>query len=175
VPTDPPEAEPSPEEAHRLHRLRRLLRPHPDIQATLSTNPDHFSPIISKSRLASFRYALAGWLYVMRYQKNVRIQAVATLAVFAVGLWLGLQPMDWALLIIMITLNWMAEFLNAAIEAVVNLASPDLHPMARVSKDVAAATSLLTAVASVIVGALVMGPPLLERVGPSVLRFIISQ
>jgi diacylglycerol kinase len=174
VPTDPRKAKLSSDEVDRLNRLRHWFRPHPDIQATLSTNPDHFSPITSKSRLASFRYALAGWLYVLRYQKNVRIQAIASIAVFALGLWLGLQPLDWALLIIVITLNWMAEFLNAAIEAVVNVASPNLHPMARVSKDVAAATSLLTAVASVIVGALVMGPPLLERVGPGLVRILMS-
>src|SRR5215471_19301389 len=101
---------------------------------------------------------------MLRYQKNVRIQAIATIVVFAVGLWLQLPPISWAILIMMITMNWMAEFFNAALEAVVNLASPEIHPMARVAKDVAAATALLTAVASLIVGALVMGPPLLERI-----------
>src|SRR5258708_11375194 len=146
--------------------VRHLFRLHPDIQATLSAHPDQFSPITSKSRLSSLRYALAGWLYVLRYQKNIRIQIVATVLVFAVGLWLGLHPLDWAILIIMITLNWMAEFTNAALEAVVNLASPEIHPMARVCKDVAAASALLAAVAAVSVGALVIGPPLLERIGP---------
>ncbi len=153
-------------------RQRHRFVFHPDVQATLSTDPDEFSPITSKSRLSSFRYALAGWLYMLRYQKNTRIQAVFTILVFIVGLWLGLRPLDWAILIVMITLNWMAEFTNAAIEAVVNLASPSIHPMARVSKDVAAAVALLAAVASVIVGALVMGPPLLERIGPFIVRVL---
>ena len=147
-------------------RWARFFRLHPDVQATLAAHPDHYSPVTSKSRMASLRYALAGWLYVLRYQKNVRIQAVATILVFAVGLWLALHPLDWAILIVMITLNWMAEFTNAALEAVVNLASPDIHPMARVCKDVAAASALLAAIAAVIVGALVIGPPLLERLGP---------
>src|SRR5258708_12310474 len=145
----------------------RFFRLHPDVQATLSAHPEHFSQITSKSRLASLRYALAGWLYVLRYQKNVRIQAAATILVFAVGLWLALHPLDWAILIVMITLNWMAEFTNAALEAVVNLASPDIHPMARVCKDVAAASALLAAIAAVIVAPLVIGPPLLDRLGPS--------
>jgi len=147
-------------------RWRRLFTPHPDIQATLSAKPDEYSPIISRSRMASLRYALAGWLHMLRYQKNVRIQAIVTILVFAVGLWLALPPISWAILIMMICMNWMAEFFNAALEAVVNLASPEIHPMARVAKDVAAATALLAAVASAIVGALVMGPPLLERVIP---------
>ncbi len=139
---------------------------HPDMQATLATDPDAYSPITSKSRIASLRYALAGWLYMLRYQKNIRIQTVATILVFALGLWLALPPISWAILVLIITINWMAEFTNAAIEAAVNVASPGIHPMARVAKDVAAATTLLAAVAAVIIGALVMLPPLLERLAP---------
>ncbi len=157
----------------RVVSHRRLLAFHPDVQATLSTNPDEFSPITSKSRIASFRYALAGWLYMLRYQKNVRIQIVATVLVFAMGLWLALPPISWAILLLAITLVWMSEFINAAVEAVVNLASPELHPMARVSKDVAAATTLLAAVASTIIGALIMLPPFLEKVGPLIAPLFI--
>lgn len=151
-------------------RRRRFFSLHPDVQATLSTDPDGFSPITSKSRLASLRYALAGWLYMLRYQKNIRIQMVATALVFAVGLWLGLHPLEWAILIMTITFNWMAEFINGALEAAVNLASQEIHPMARVSKDVGAAVSLLAATASLIIGALVIGPPLLERIGPWIVQ-----
>jgi diacylglycerol kinase len=143
---------------------------HPDVKATLSTNPDGYSPITSKSRIASFRYALAGWLFMLRYQKNVRIQAAASILVFTVGLWLTLTPVEWAILILIITINWMTEFLNAAVEAVVNLASPTIHPMARVAKDVAAAATLLAAVAAAIIGGLILGPPLLERLVPLIAR-----
>jgi diacylglycerol kinase (ATP) len=151
-------------------RSRRLFALHPDVQATLSARPEDFSPITSKSRLASLRYALAGWLYMLRYSKNVRIQMVATLLVFGLGLWLSLPPLEWAILILTITINWMAEFINTALEAVVNLASPEIHPMARVCKDIAAAAALLTAVAAVIVGCLVFGPPLLDRAVPWIIH-----
>ncbi len=138
---------------------------HPDIQATLDAKPENYSPITSKSRFASFRYALAGWLYMLRYSKNLRIQGVATILVFGVGLWLSLSPMAWAILVLTITINWMAEFINTALEAVVNLASPEIHPMARVCKDIGASAALITAVAAVIVGFLVLGPPFFERTG----------
>jgi diacylglycerol kinase len=133
---------------------------HPDLQASLSIDPDQFSPITSHSRIASFRYALAGCLHMLRFQKNIRIQAVASVAVCALGLWLRIGAESWAILVLAITFNLMSEFTNAAIEAVVNLASPGLHPMARVAKDVAAGTSLVTACGSVLVGLLVLGPPL---------------
>ena len=143
---------------------RRLFQLHPDIHATLSTNPEEHSPITSHSRVASFRYALAGCLYVVRYQKNIRIQGLVTIVVFAVGLWLGLSTGSWAILVLTVTVNWVAEFTNSAIEAVVNLASPEQHPMARVAKDVAAGTSLLTACASAIIGVLLLGPPLAAKI-----------
>ncbi len=135
------------------------------VLSTMKINPDHHSAMVSPGRLSSFSYALAGWLYMLRHQKNTRIQAVASIAVFALAGWLGLGLMEWAVLILMVTIVWMAEFLNAAIEAVINLASPELHPMAKVGKDVAAAAVLLGAVASVLVGLLVLGPPLLEKLG----------
>ncbi len=144
---------------------RRRWSLHPDIQATLDARPEDYSPITSKSRFASFRYALAGWLYMIRYSKNLRIQAVATVLVLGVGLWLGLTPMAWAVLVLTITINWLAEFINTALEAVVNLASPQIHPMARVCKDIGASAALLTAVAALIVGLLVLGPPFFERTG----------
>ncbi|MBO9308446.1 MAG: diacylglycerol kinase family protein [Chloroflexi bacterium] len=149
---------------------RPLLIFHPDTLATLNARPEDYSPIVSESRLKSLRYALAGWLYMLRYQKNTRIQAVFSVAAMALALWLGLPPRDWAALVIIITMNWMAEFINAALEAAVNLASPQLHPMARVCKDVGAAAVLLAAVAAVLVGAFIFAPPLLERLVPLLAR-----
>ncbi len=136
---------------------------HPDIRETLSIDPTDYSPQLSHSRLASFRYAVAGWLHMLRYQKNIRIQVIATILVIGFGLWLGITARDFAVIVLVIGMVWMAEFINAAIEATINLASPELHPMARVGKDVAAAAVLLTVVVSVVVGLLILGPPLWER------------
>jgi diacylglycerol kinase len=149
-------------------RLFQLL--HHDIRTTLAIDPDNHSPITSKSRLASFRYALAGCLYMLRHQKNIRIQTLATILIAVVGLWLGLPAESWAILVVIVTLNLMAEFTNSAIEAVVNLVSPDHHPMARVAKDVAAGTSLLVACASVLVGLFLLGPPLITRISLLIAR-----
>jgi diacylglycerol kinase len=145
---------------------RPLLFFHPDTLETLNARPDDYSPITSSSRLKSARYALAGWLYMLRHQKNTRIQAVASVLSIALAFWLQISLTAWALLILTITINWMAEFINAALEAVVNLASPQLHPMARVCKDVGAAAVLLASVAAAIIGGLLLGPPLLEKLEP---------
>jgi diacylglycerol kinase len=135
------------------------------LTGTMKIDPDKFSPITSTSRTASLSYAIAGWLYMLRRQKNTRIQAVASIAALALSLWLQIDFLSLAMIIFAITIVWMAEFVNAAVEATVNLATTEMHPMAKVSKDVASAAVLLGVVASVLIGLLVLGPPLFERLG----------
>lgn len=135
------------------------------LTGTMKIDPDEYSPVTSKSRAVSLSYAVAGWLYMLRRQKNTRIQAVASILIVLLALWLQIDFYGLALLVIVITIVWMAEFINAAVEAVVNLATMELHPMAKVGKDVASAAVLLGVVASILVGLLVLGPPLLHRLG----------
>jgi diacylglycerol kinase len=61
---------------------------------------------------------------------------------------------------IAIALVWIAEFLNTALEAVVDLASPQQHELAKIGKDVGAAAVLIAAVTSIVIGLLILGPPL---------------
>jgi diacylglycerol kinase (ATP) len=118
------------------------------------------------SRFDSFRHAFAGWAYVIRTQRNAWIHSLVSVAVFVLSFWLGLRPVEWAIIVLAVALVWMAEFINTALEAVVDLASPNLHPLAKVGKDVAAAAVLVGALAAVIVGLFVLGPPLWAKLTP---------
>ena len=115
------------------------------------------------SRIRSFGYAFRGWWYVIRTQRNAWIHAIVSTAVFIVGLWLELPARDWAVLLLTIAMVWAAEFINTAIEAVVDMASPDKHPLAEVGKDVGAAAVLIAALAAIGIGLLILGPPLWEK------------
>lgn len=118
-----------------------------------------------KSRALSFRHAFAGWWYVLRTQRNAWIHAVIAVAVVLLSFWLGLSASDWAMIIIAIALVWTAEFINTALEAVVDLASQhEYHPLARVGKDVGAAAVLIAACSAALIGLLILGPPLWERI-----------
>ena len=112
------------------------------------------------SRIASFRYAFHGWHYALRTQQNIWIHTVVATAVLIVGLWLQLPARDWAVLILTTAMVFAAEFLNTSIEAVVDLASPEHHPLAKIGKDVGAAAVLVAAFAAILVGLLILGPPL---------------
>ena len=114
-------------------------------------------------RIKSFRHALRGGFYSLRTQPNTWIHATATVMVIVLGLWLSLPASEWALLILAIGLVWSAEFMNTAVEAVVDLASPRRHPLAGAAKDAGAAAVLVAAGAAALVGFLVLGPPLWQK------------
>lgn len=123
-----------------------------------------------KSRIESFGHAFHGWGYVIRHEKNARIHAVATILVVIMGTWLFIPARDWAVLVLAIAMVWAAEFLNTSIEAVVDLASPVHHPLAKVGKDVGAAAVLIAACASIVIGLIILGPPLWVKVFPFLIR-----
>jgi diacylglycerol kinase (ATP) len=119
-----------------------------------------------RSRLRSFGNAFRGFWYVLRTQKNAWIHAVIATLVFFLSLWLRLDAREWAIIVLTTAMVSTAEFLNTAIEAVVDLASPQKHPLAKVGKDVGAAAVLIAALAAVLVGLLILGPPLWARLVP---------
>jgi diacylglycerol kinase (ATP) len=115
------------------------------------------------SRIKSFHYAFQGWWYVIRTQRNAWIHAVISLAVFGLGFWLQIGRYDWAIILLAMMVVWMGEFMNTAIEAVVDMSMPDPHPLAKIAKDVAAAAVLVGAMGAVLIGLLILGPPLYQR------------
>ena len=116
------------------------------------------------SRVLSFRYAFAGWWHVIRTQRNAWIHALVNVFVVMLGLWLQLSTRDWAVIVLAIAMVWTAEFINTALEAIVDLASPERSELARRSKDVGAAAVLIAAICSVVIGLLILGPPLWEKI-----------
>lgn len=115
-------------------------------------------------RLRSFQYAFAGWWCVLRTQRNAHIHALATICVITLAFLLKLPGRDWAILVLTIGAVWTAECINTAIEATIDLISPQKHPLARMAKDAGAAAVLIAALCSIAVGLLVLGPPLWRQI-----------
>ncbi len=118
------------------------------------------------SRAQSFGHALRGWWYVVRTQRNAWLHVGITAVVVLLSFWLRLNARDWAVIITIVMIVFVAEFLNTAIEVVVDLASPQIHPLAKVAKDVGAGAVLIAAVAAILVGLLILGPPLWAKLSP---------
>jgi len=117
------------------------------------------------SRINSFKFAFRGWAYVIRTQKNAWIHLASTSLVIGAGFWLGISRYEWAIILLVIGAVWTAEFLNTALEAILDIASPERHPLAQIAKDVGAAAVLIAAVVAVVVGLIILGPPLFQKLG----------
>jgi diacylglycerol kinase len=118
------------------------------------------------SRITAFGHAFRGWAYVLKTQHNAWIHSLVATLVIALGLWLGLPARDWAVLVLAIAMVFTAEFINTSIEAVVDLASPVHHPLAKVGKDVGAGAVLISALSAILIGLLILGPPLWAQLLP---------
>ena len=119
----------------------------------------------SRGRRNSFKYAFSGFFYVLKTQKNAWLHLAATIVVVAVSLWLNIGRLEWLAILLVIGLVWMAEFMNTALEVIVDLASPEKHPLAKVAKDVGAASVLIAAILSVIIGVSILWQPLIDKLG----------
>lgn len=117
-----------------------------------------------RSRMAAFQHAFRGWWHVLQTQHNAWIHSVVAALIVVLGLWLELAARDWAIIVLTIAMVFTAEFINTAIEAVVDLASPVQHPLAKVGKDVGAGAVLVAALAAALVGLFILGPPLWARI-----------
>ena len=110
--------------------------------------------------LRSFGFAYAGLAYLVQTQPNVRVHLAVTVIVVAVAVAVQAPLVEVAVLLLAIGLVLVGEALNTALEAVADLVSPNIHPVARIAKDVAAAGVLLAAVVAALAGVLILGPRL---------------
>lgn len=116
--------------------------------------------------LRSFVYAGGGLWYALRTQRNMRVHAALAALAIALGLFLRISPVEWALVFVAIAGVVIMEMINTVVEALVDLASPQLHPLAKIAKDVAAGAVLLNAILAVVIALFVYLPhlwPLLVR------------
>lgn len=127
----------------------RVSREDPDVRHTRSVG-----------LLRSFRFALEGVSYLIRTQRNARIELAIGFAVLLLAAWVRITSIEWAVLVLAMALVLALEALNTAIELAVTIASPEPHPLAKAAKDVSAAMVLIAVTASVIVGVIVLGPRL---------------
>ena len=111
-----------------------------------------------RKRIQSFGYAIKGIRYVFGTEINMRIHITISVLVIICGIAFAISLTEWIFCLFCIGLVVAAEMLNTAIENVVDLASPEQHPLAGKAKDIAAGAVLICAIISVIIGLLIFIP-----------------
>jgi undecaprenol kinase len=105
----------------------------------------------------SFHYALQGVKSAFGEQ-NMRVHLLGAICALITAFLTKLSTLEWCILVLVIALVFAAEMFNTAIEKVVDLASPEFHPLAKAAKDIAAGAVLVIACMSVIIGILIFIP-----------------
>lgn len=114
----------------------------------------------TRSLINAFRHAFAGVWYLLTTQRNAQIHCLIAACALTLGAFLGLARWEWVALVLIIVIVLAAEGMNTAIEAAVDVATSEYHPLARVAKDVAAGSVVLCALGAIIIGCLLFLPHL---------------
>lgn len=121
---------------------------------------------IDKKRLTnSFKYAFEGIVQAYIGEQNLKIHSVIACLVIIFGFILKISYTEWLICLVLIGLVLMAEFFNTSIEYLVDLVSPDIHPLAKATKDTASAGVLMIAIISAIIGLTIFVPKLINFIG----------
>ena len=118
-------------------------------------------PFSLRDRIKSFDYAIQGISTFFKNEHNARIHAVAAIAVIALGWYCKLNRMEWCWITLAIGLVILSEMFNTAIEYLTDLVSPEMHPLAKKTKDVASGAVLIAAVIAVVIGLFIFTPKFL--------------
>ena len=111
-----------------------------------------------KKRIRSFGYAGSGIWSVIKSEMNMRIHLVVLALVIFSGFYFNIDIVEWMLCLLCFGLVIGMEMLNTSIECIVDLVSPNHHPLAGKAKDIAAGAVLICAIISVVIGLLIFVP-----------------
>jgi len=112
--------------------------------------------------IRSFGYSLEGIKYAFKYEQSMFIHVLVTLIVVVLGFFFHLNLMEWIMCILVIGLVTATEMLNTAIEAVVDLSCPKIHPLAKIAKDTASAAVFVFALTALISGLFIFIPKIID-------------
>lgn len=129
--------------------------------ALKDNNPEKH-PQKNRTFIDSFRYAIEGVYTVFQEERNMRSHMLSTVAVILIAIFLPLNFHEWLWILLVCFLVLVMEIWNTVVENIVDLVSPNYHPLAKKIKDMAAAAVLLTSFFSVLVGATILLPKIID-------------
>ena len=121
----------------------------------------------NKSMGKSFGHALDGLISAIKAERNMKVHAVMTVLVVVCALVFRLTVTEKVIVFAMCGLVIMAELFNTALEAVVDICSPEYSTLAKTAKDSAAAAVLVMSITAAIIGTVIFLPygiELLEKI-----------
>ncbi len=113
----------------------------------------------------SFKYAFDGLKYAFKYEQNILVHTLATIVVIIAGIFFKIKPFEWLTLTLIIGLVIATELINTSIEATIDLVTKEVHPLAKVAKDTAAAAVLVFGLTAIVIGLIIFIPKIILFIG----------
>ena len=110
----------------------------------------------------SFKHSFAGLDYTVKNEQSILVMTIATIFAVILGITFKITPLEWVLMVMIIGIVLSCELLNTAVEAVVDLVSPEIHPLAKIAKDTASAAVFICSLISFIIACFIFIPKIIE-------------
>lgn len=110
----------------------------------------------------SFSYAFQGIKTVIKTEQNFLIDIIIGIIVIISGYFLKLSAIEFAIVLLTIALVITLELINTAIEYTIDMAMPEIHPLAKAAKDISGAAVLFSAIISIIIGLIIYLPKIIS-------------
>lgn len=112
--------------------------------------------------IKSFGHAISGIWYALKYEHNMIIIFTAAGVVVLAGIYFDIKPYEWLFCIMAIGMVAATEMINTSLEAVVDLTTTKIHPLAKIAKDTASSATLLFSITALIGAIVIFLPKILE-------------
>ncbi len=113
----------------------------------------------------SFKYSIDGLIYAYKYEQSMLIHVIVTILVILVNIFFGVNGTEWLISLMAIGMVLAAELINTAIEAVVDLVTLEIHPLAKIAKDCGSAATFVLAMMAAAIGIVIYLPYVMQLVG----------
>ena len=115
--------------------------------------------------LNSWSYSMDGLKYAYRYEQSMLIHVFVTIAVVIVNILFKVEPIHWLISMMAIGMVLASELINTAIEAVVDMVTLEIHPLAKIAKDCGSAATFVLSVMAAIMGLVIYVPYIIDLFG----------
>ncbi|MDD2489866.1 MAG: diacylglycerol kinase [Bacilli bacterium] len=112
----------------------------------------------------SFKYSLAGLKYTIKEEQSIVVMLIATITAIIIAFILEISILEWIFIVLAMGIVLAFELMNTAVEATVDLVSPNIHPLAKIAKDTASASVFISSLMAFVIGGFIFIPKIINMI-----------
>ena len=116
----------------------------------------------NKNIFESIKYGFIGIIYAFKEERNIKLGALLAFIIIVLGFIFGLSNIEWCIWLLSSGLVISFEMVNTAIEKAIDIAMPNVHPLAKIAKDVSAGAVVFLILISIVNACLILVPKIIE-------------